>query len=107
MTFEGRNFVKTKGTASAQIKPEEFNQLCSSRFERIKYYSLDDRYVIGSPGCVGAVTDMPSARTSIQITGKSKGISHYYGCRDSEVLRALTALERKIDEIAGTEKWIK
>jgi hypothetical protein len=25
----------------------------------------------------------------------------------SEVLGALTALERKIDEVAGTEKWIK
>jgi acetamidase/formamidase len=106
VSFEGHNFVKTKGAATAQIKPEDFNKLVNE-FEKIKYSSLDEKYEPGTPGCGAAATDMPYARTSIQMTGRSKGVSHYYGCRDSEVLRALTALERKIDEVAGTEKWIK
>jgi acetamidase/formamidase len=106
VTYEGRDFVKTKGTATAQIKPEEFNKLVNE-FEKTKYFSLDDRYEPGAPGCPNAATDSPSARTSIHMNGKTKGVSHYYGCRDSEVLRALTALERKIDEIAGTERWIR
>jgi acetamidase/formamidase len=106
VTFEGRNFVKTKGTASARIKPEDFNLLVNE-FEKIKYSSLDDKYEPGSPGCPMAATDMPSARTSIQMNGRTKSVSHYHGCRDSEVLRALSALERKIDEVAATEKWIK
>jgi acetamidase/formamidase len=106
VSFEGLNFVKTKGTATAQIKPEEFKRLVSE-FERIKFSSLDDKYEPGSRGCGPAVTDMPSARTSIQMSGKTKSVYHYHGCRDSEILRALSALERKIDEIAGTEKWIK
>ena len=106
VNFEGRDFVKTKGTARAQINPEDFKKLVNE-FEKIKYFSLDDKYEPGSPGCPNAATDSPSARTSIQLTGRSKGVSHYYGCGDSEVLRVLTALERKIDEIAGTEKWIK
>ena len=106
VSFEGRDFVKTKGTARAHINPEDFNKLVNE-FEKIKYFALDDKYESGSPGCPNAATDSPSARTSIRMNGKSKSVSHYYGCRDSEVLKALTALERKIDEIAGTEKWIK
>lgn len=106
VTFEGRDFVKTKGPARAQIKPEDFKKLVNE-FEKIKYFSLDDKYEPGTPGCGLAVTDLPYARTSIQMDGKTKSVSHYHGCRESEVLRALTALERTIDEIAGTDKWIK
>jgi hypothetical protein len=105
VTFEGRDFVKTKGTATARIKSDDFNKLVTE-FEKI-YFSLDDKYEPGTPGCGPAVTDMPYVQTSIQINGKTKRVSHYHGCRESEVLRALSALERKIDEIGGTEKWIK
>jgi hypothetical protein len=106
VTFEGRDFVKTKGTATVQVKPEDFKTL-ANEFEQITYFSLDDKYEPGTPGCGPAVTDLPYVKTSIQMNGKTKSVSHYHGCRESEVLRALTALERKIDEIAGTEKWIK
>jgi acetamidase/formamidase len=104
--FEGRDFVKTKGKATGQIKPDDYQKLVNE-FEKIKYFSLDDKYEPGSSGCTVAATDNPSAQTSIKINGKTKSVSHYYGCRDSEVLRALSALERKIDEVAGTEKWLK
>ena len=106
VTFEGRDFVKTKGTATAQIKPDDFKQL-ASEFEKIKYFSLDGKYEPGTPGCGVAATDLPYARTAIRLGRRIKSVSHYHGCTSSEVLRALTALERKIDEIAGTEKWIK
>jgi acetamidase/formamidase len=106
VTFEGFNFVKTKGTATAQIKPEDFKKLVDE-FEKIKYFSLDDSYTPGSPGCGVSATDLPSAGTSIQIKGRTKSVSHYYGCQPSDVLRALSVLERKIDETAGTEKWIR
>src|ERR1700738_3829074 len=79
VNFEGRDFVKTKGTARAQINPEDFKKLVNE-FEKIKYFSLDDKYEPGSPGCPNAATDSPSARTSIQLTGRSKSVSHYYGC---------------------------
>ena len=106
VTWEGRDFVKTKGKATAHIKPEDFNKLVRE-FERIKFATLDDKYQPGTPGCGPSATDMPSAQTSINLNGKTKGVLHYYGCRDSEVLRTLTALERKIDEVIDTEKWIK
>jgi hypothetical protein len=50
---------------------------------------------------------MPSANTSIRLNGKTKSVAHYYGCGNSGALEKLTALEKKIDEVAGTEKWIK
>jgi acetamidase/formamidase len=106
VTFTGTNFVKTKGTATGRVKPEDFRMLVSE-FEKLKYFSLDDKYEPGTPGCGTAATDMPYVRTSIQLNGKAKGVSHYHGCRNSEVLEALSALENKIDEIAGTSRWIK
>jgi acetamidase/formamidase len=106
VTFEGFNFVKTKGRATARIKPEDFKKLVAE-FEKIKYFSLDDAYVPGSPTCGPAATDMPYNRSAIQLKGKTKTINHYQGCFGSEVVKALFALDKKIDEVAGTEKWIK
>jgi uncharacterized protein DUF6438 len=106
VTWQGRDFVKTKGKATARIKPEDFNRLVKE-FERIKFATLDDKYETGTRGCPESATDNPSAQTSIRMNGKTKAVLHYYGCRGPEVLRTLTALERKIDEVAGTEKWIK
>jgi hypothetical protein len=106
VTWEGRDYVKTTGPATAQIKPEDFNKLVEE-FERIKFATLDDKYETGTRGCPESATDNPSAQTSIRINGKTKSVLHYYGCRDSEVLRRLTLLERKIDEVIGTERWIK
>ena len=106
VSFDGHKFVKTSGAATAQIKPEDFNKLVSD-FEKIHYFSLDEKYEPGTRGCGAAATDMPYVRTSIRVDGKTKSVSHYHGCRNSEVLGALATLERKIDEIAGTEKWIK
>ena len=106
VTFEGRRFVKTTGTVTAQISADKFQQLVDE-FERIKYFSLQDRYTQRADGCMTLMTDMPSANTSLSLNGRAKSVSHYFGCRGPEVLTALTSLERKIDEIAGTEKWIR
>src|SRR5258706_8044593 len=106
VTWEGRDFVKTIGKATAQIRPEAFDKLVKE-FEKIKFATLDDKYETGTRGCPESATDNPSAQVSIRTNGKTKGVLHYYGCRDSEVLRKLTALERKIDEVIGTERWLK
>ena len=43
----------------------------------------------------------------LSALGKSKSVAHYYGCGNSGALGKLTALENKIDEVAGSQKWIK
>ena len=106
VTFEGFNYTKTKGKATVRIKRKDFQRLVKE-FEKIKYFSLDDKYVPGEPNCGPSATDMPYVKSSIQLKGKTKSISHYQGCFGSEVVRALFALDRRIDEVAGTAKWIK
>lgn len=106
VTWDGRDFVKTTGKATAQIQPDDFDKLVKE-FEKIQFATLDDKYQPGTRGCPESATDNPSAQTSIRMNGKTKSVLHYYGCRDSDVLRRLTALERNIDEVAGTERWIK
>lgn len=106
VTFEGGDYVKTKGSATAHISPQRFQQLVVE-FEKIKYFSLQDQYSGPADGCTTFMTDMPSANTAFSLNGRAKSVAHYYGCGGPEILPRLTALERRIDEIAGTEKWIK
>jgi len=106
VTFVGERFTKTIGEATGKISPNDFRQFVSE-FEKINYFSLPDSFLPGTPVCPERVTDMPSANTSIRLKGKTKSVSHYHGCGDSGVLPKLTALENKIDEVAGTQKWIK
>jgi acetamidase/formamidase len=106
VTFQGQRFTKTTGTAKGKITADDFRQLVSE-FEKINYFSLPDRYAPGTPVCPQMITDLPSANTSIKLKGKMKSVSHYHGCGDAGALAKLTALERRIDEVAGTQKWIK
>jgi hypothetical protein len=108
VTFEGRQFVKTKGIAKGSLSREGMRQLIAE-FERANYFSLNDKYQSAEDGCPEQWTDAPTAVTSIRINGKSKSVLHYHGCQDGQVVypKALTALENKIDEIVGTNRWVK
>jgi len=106
VTFDGERFTKVQGIATGRISPSDFRRLVAE-FEKINYFSLPDSFSPGTPVCPRMVTDMPSAVTSIRLNGKAKSVSHYHGCGDSGVLPKLSALENKIDEVAGTQKWIK
>jgi acetamidase/formamidase len=106
VVFDGRQYTGTKGIVRGQISSADFRRLVSE-FEKIDYFSLPNRFAPGTPVCPRVVTDMPSADTSIRLGGKFKSVAHYYGCGDAGSLAQLTSLERRIDEVAGTEKWIK
>ena len=106
VTFEGRQYTKTKGLATGHISANDFRKLVSE-FEKIDYFSLPDRYAPGTKECPRVITDMPAANTSIRLKGRSKSVSHYHGCGNAGALAKLTELENKIDEVAGTQKWIK
>ena len=106
VTFEGRQYTRVKGIARDRISKKKFRELVA-QFQQMEYFSLPDRFAPGTPVCPQVITDMPSAITSIRLKRRSKTVSHYYGCGDSGALPKLTALENKIDEVAGTQKWIK
>lgn len=104
--FEGRQFVKKVGTAESTISQEGLRELIE-RFQKINYFHLRNRYEDSGDGCEGAVSDGPSAITSIRINGKSKSVRHYYGCRGIDVLAELTKLEQAIDDAVNTAQWIR
>lgn len=106
VTFEGRRFTKVTGQATGKISKKAFRGLVAE-FQKLGYFSLPDNYSPGTPQCPQMVTDMPSANTSLRLKGKTKAVAHYHGCGTSGKLPQLTALENKIDKVAGTQKWIK
>lgn len=106
VTFEGKRFTKTIGNATGKINQADFRAL-ASEFEKINYFTLPDAYTPGTKECPRVMTDMPSANTSIRLDGRAKSVAHYYGCGTEGALAKLTALETRIDEVAGTQKWIK
>jgi hypothetical protein len=106
VVYEGKEFVKRKGTMQGRITKAAVQQLVRE-FNRINYVSLDDEYISEGPNCPEWWTDSPSAVTSLNWKGRKKTVRHYHGCRGSNVLDQLTALENKIDKVANTRRWIK
>src|SRR4030095_11638740 len=108
--FEGRQYVKIKGVAKARLSEENLRKLIAA-FDAASYFSLRDNYTGEQDGCPEVWTDNPTAKTSIRVGGKSKSITHYYGCQENEgksiYPKRLTELETEIDRIVGTERWIK
>jgi hypothetical protein len=67
------------------------------------YFEFADAYVVDAPGCGRYATDSPTVITSVAAGGARKEIRHDYGCGDAPP--GLGALEKRIDEVAGTGRW--
>jgi hypothetical protein len=106
VTFEGRQFVKTVGSVKSTISQQRLRELLAA-FDKIGYFDLRDRYNEPEDGCKQWATDNPSAITSIRINGKSKSVSHYYGCRGLNVLAELKKLEQAIDDAVDSAQWVR
>jgi len=91
--YEGKEFVQVKGRASATIRPQDVAALVEA-FEKARYFELQDKYTAN-------ITDMPTTITSIRLDGRYKRIVDYYNAPPG-----LKELERLIDRVAGTEKWV-
>lgn len=92
--YEGFLFVAATGIRTDQISEEKVGEIVAE-FYRIDYFSLQDRYE-------DQATDLPSTTTSIAIAGVKKSV-YRYGFGPEKLIQ----LENKIDEIVGTERWIK
>ncbi|HEY0724023.1 MAG TPA: DUF6438 domain-containing protein [Pyrinomonadaceae bacterium] len=93
VVYVGKRFVKTEGTQRFKISEERIAALIKE-FERIDYWSLQDRYETDENG--RSVTDQPTTTTSICLNGKKKQVVNYYYAP-----RKLDELEEKIDSLAG------
>lgn len=110
LTVDGKGRVRYKGTAhvsllgsdTASITPEQVTLLIAE-FDRVGYEQFADRYAYGEPSCPTYVSDSPTTITSLTRGGVTKRVEHDYGC--AEVPRALTALERLIDDVVRSGRW--
>jgi hypothetical protein len=102
VTFEGRAHVLQLGTASGQISKQQVDALLVE-LERAGYFGFASRYDPSEPACGRYVTDLPSAISSATLGGRTKRIEHDHGC--GEAPGALVVLEKRIDEVLGSERW--
>lgn len=98
VVYLGEENVKVKGEQRHRISEDRVKELIRA-FERIKYFSLKDKYEVDGNG--RSVTDQPTTTTSISLNGKQKKIVDYY-CAPKE----LVELEDLIDKLAGLYEYI-
>lgn len=101
--FVGKHHVIQQGEATAEIPAARVDSLMRE-LETGGYFGFADAYVMDSPDCGRYSTDSPTVITSATAAGRSKTIRHDYGCDAAP--EALGRLERRIDEVAGTSRWI-
>ena len=100
--YEGKAHVRKAGVATAKVTKEQVNELLS-QLESAGYFTFAERYTAGEPACGRYVTDSPTVVTSATIGGRTKTVTHDYGC--SGAPGALTVLERKIDDVLTSGRW--
>jgi hypothetical protein len=101
--FDGKNHVADSGQATATIPPEQVDSLLAE-LEAVGYFGFADAYVMDSPACGMYATDSPTVITSATRDGETKTVRHDRGC--SAAPPELSQLEQRIDEVAGTERWV-
>jgi Domain of unknown function (DUF6438) len=107
--YEGKRHVKKTGEARGRLTREQVKELVSE-VEKIGYFSLRDSYSDFEDGCHMVSTDSPWFNTSVQMNGKAKTVKHDSGCVDKDQKSvyppALTAFEKKIDEVVNSRQWV-
>jgi hypothetical protein len=101
--FEGVRFVKDSGTSVRTVPPARVDSLLGE-LEAAGYFTFADRYAMGEPTCPRYASDLPTIITQVRIGARLKRIEHNRGCADAP--ERLSMLERRIDEVAGTERWV-
>ena len=102
--FEGRRFVADTGISTGRVPPARIDSLVAA-LTAGGYFDFADRYTAGEPGCERYATDLPSVITEVRAGGRTKRVEHDHGCMEAP--QALTALEGRIDSVAGVARWIR
>jgi hypothetical protein len=101
VVYDGKAFVAVQGQRTAQISPEQVQQLVKA-IEAARFFSLSEKYTVDA-------TDLPGAWTSVTLNGQSKRIWRYGSTGNPELDNAppaLTQLEQAIDAIANSQQWV-
>ena len=96
--FEGRAFVFVPGRHTSKVKPGKVQEL-AQKFIASDFYSMDPIYR-------AHVTDLPTYVLRIAIDGQEKSVEDYAG-REVGMPDVVTELEKEVDNLAQTQRWIK
>jgi len=103
--FDGRRFVAQEGRDTAQVPPADVARLFALA-DSIGFHDLPaDITPANERACGGAWTDMPSATVTIERGAASHTVNHYHGCPAAP--ESLTRFEERIDQVAGTRRWLE
>jgi hypothetical protein len=103
VTFSGKRHVVQTGQATATI-PRALVDSLLAELEAAGYFEFADAYVMDSPACGLYATDSPMVITSATREGVTKTVRHDRGCAAAPP--ELSKLEQRIDEVAGTGRWV-
>jgi len=96
--YDGERFVKVTGHQVAKLDPSHVEALRKA-FADAKFFKLK-----GSFDCHDE-TDNPSVILTYRHGKQSRTIRHYHGCRRAP--ESLGTLEKRMDEIIGTARWVE
>jgi hypothetical protein len=96
VVFDGRGFVKETGRHESTVASESVQAL-ARELEAGGYFGFRDHYPPDK-------TDHAGVITSVTIDGRTHRIEHNLG--SDAAPSVLADLERRIDEVAGTARWI-
>ncbi len=102
VTYQGTAEVRRLGTATSRVSSARVDALVRE-LEAAGYFGFASRYRPSEPGCGRYVPSYQSVITSVRLGNRTKRIEHDHGCGDAP--QALEALERRIDEVLGSERW--
>jgi hypothetical protein len=103
VVFEGGANVQLTGVSTGSTPRDSVLSLFRE-FDSAGYDRLADRYVNEAPGCGAYATDLPTITLSLTRDGRTKRVEYDQGCRGAPA--ALAMLARRVDQVAGSMRWI-
>ncbi len=102
VTFEGREYVKTKGVSTKKIDASKLVPIFK-KLEEIHFWELEDSYRTkkNADGSVTSVSDLPTKLVTVKTATKTKKVEDYFGTP-----AGVNELEKLIDEVAGVSEWV-
>jgi hypothetical protein len=96
--WNGERYVAKLGPASRRIKPGAVAAL-RREIDRAGFWRWPDHWE-----CARVATDHPWTYITVVTAARSRRIKHYHG--NACVPDAVSRLEQRIDEVAGTAEWV-
>jgi hypothetical protein len=110
VVFEGGRYTSTKGKAEDTLPKEKMAELADAINTTNYAYILHDEFTRESGNCPDFAKDDPSVTLMIESGDQKRTFRNDLGCLNRDEYAAypaqLVELEKKVDRIIGTERWI-